>query len=139
MRRGWLEEELTLSIGAAAEDTSYDEMLLGRFVHEACTVPESPFAEVLQKAARLALRGYVTGSIDTEVHRSLKDAADEAAIRVFSENLGKLLLAAPFGPKAVLGVDPGLRTGCKLAVVDDSGKYIASTVIYLQSKSDQEQ
>jgi uncharacterized protein len=139
MRRGWLEEELTLSIGAAPEDTSYDEMLLGRFAHDACTVQESPFAEVLQKAARLALRGYVLGSIDTEVHRSLKDAADEAAIRVFSENLGKLLLAAPFGPKAVLGVDPGLRTGCKLAVVDDSGKYIASTVIYLQSKSDQEQ
>jgi uncharacterized protein len=54
-----------------------------------------------------------------EVHRALKDVADEAAIRVFAENVRKLLLAAPFGSKAVLGVDPGIRTGCKLAVVGE--------------------
>ena len=50
----------------------------------------------------------------------------------------KVLLAAPFGPKAVLGVDPGLRTGCKLAVVDGSGKYVASTVIHLQGDDSRE-
>jgi transcriptional accessory protein Tex/SPT6 len=55
------------------------------------------------------------------------------AIHVFAENVKKLLLASPFGPKAVLGVDPGIRTGCKIAVVDDSGKYVASTVMHLQT------
>ena len=138
LRRGWMEEELTLSIGAAPEDTEMDEVLLKRFENEACTVPDSPGAEVLLRAAKLALRVYVLPSIETEVHRALKDVGDEAAIKVFAENVRKLLLAAPFGSKAVLGVDPGIRTGCKLAVVGDGGKYLADNVIYLQSKSDQE-
>ncbi len=139
LRRGWLEEELSVTIGAGSDEQTYDERLLGRFVNAACPVSDSPCVAVLTKAARLALRGYVLSSIESEVHRALKDVADEAAIKVFAENLNKLLLAPPFGPKAVLGVDPGIRTGCKLAVVDDSGKYIASTVIHLQSKGDQEQ
>jgi uncharacterized protein len=86
----------------------------------------------------MALKVYVLPSIENEVHRALKDIADEAAIKVFAENVRKLLLAAPFGAKAVLGVDPGIRTGCKLAVVDDSGKYVASDVIHLQSPGEQE-
>ena len=139
MRRGWMEEELTLSLGAAPDDPEFDEILLKGFENAACAVPDSPGAEVLLKAAKSALRVYVTPSIETEVHRALKDVADEAAIKVFAENVKKLLLAAPFGPKAVLGVDPGIRTGCKLAIVDDSGKFIASNVIYLQSKHEQEQ
>lgn len=138
MRRGWMEEELTLSLGAAPEDTEFDEILLRAFENEACTVADSPGADVLNRAAKMALRVYVQPSIETEAHRALKDAGDEAAIRVFAENVRKLLLAAPLGSKAVLGVDPGIRTGCKLAVVDDSGKFIASHVIYLQSQSDQE-
>ncbi|HWQ33090.1 MAG TPA: Tex family protein [Blastocatellia bacterium] len=142
MRRGWMEEELTLNIGGftseGAVDEAYEASLAGRFEHEACTVPDAPGAEVLLKSARMALRAYVLPSIETEVHRALKEVADEAAIRVFAENVRKLLLAAPFGPKAVLGVDPGIRTGCKLAVVDDSGKYVASTVMHLQSKGEQE-
>jgi uncharacterized protein len=67
------------------------------------------------------------------VHRALKEIADETAAKVFAENVRKLLLASPYGPKAVLGVDPGIRTGCKLAIVDESGKYIASHVLHLQS------
>jgi uncharacterized protein len=139
MRRGWTEEELTLTLGAAPDDPEFDEILLKAFENAACTTPHSPGAEVLMKAAKSALRGYVAPSIENEVHRALKEIADEAAIKVFAENIRKLLLAAPFGSKAVLGVDPGIRTGCKLAIVDDSGKFIASNVIYLQSKSDQEQ
>ena len=72
-------------------------------------------------------------SIETEVHKALRDVADHAAIEVFAENVRKLLLAAPFGPKAVLGVDPGLRTGCKLAVVDGSGEYVGSSVMHLET------
>ncbi len=142
MRRGWMEEELALNVGGytgeGAADENYDAALTGRFEHAACTVPAAPGADVLLKAARLALKAYVLPSIETEVHRALKDVADEAAIKVFAENVRRLLLAAPFGPKAVLGVDPGIRTGCKLAVVDDSGKYVASTVMHLQSKGEQE-
>src|SRR5262249_12480085 len=138
MRRGWTEEELTLTIGGAPEDTAFDEILLARFESEACSVLDSPGAELLRRAAKLALKGYVGPSIENEAHRELKEVADEAAIKVFVENVWKLLLAAPFGSKVVLGVDPGVRTGCKLAVVDDSGKFLASSVIYLQSKSDQE-
>ena len=138
MRRGWMEEELSLNLAGAPEDATFDERLVARFEAAACTVADSPGAEVLQRAARLALKSYVLPSIDTEVHRALKEVADEAAIKVFAENVRKLLLAAPFGSKAVLGVDPGIRTGCKLAVVDDAGKYIASTVMHLQSKADQE-
>jgi hypothetical protein len=68
------------------------------------------------------LRAHVVPSIESEVHKALREVADQAAIEVFAENVRTLLLSAPFGPKAVLGVDPGLRTGCKLAVVDGSGR-----------------
>ncbi|HKX29040.1 MAG TPA: Tex family protein [Blastocatellia bacterium] len=137
MRRGWMEEELALSVGAAPDDAEFDEILLRTFERAACTVAEAPGAEVLLRAAKLALRVYVAPSIETEAHRGLKEVADEAAIKVFAENVRKLLLAAPFGSKAVLGVDPGIRTGCKLAIVDDSGKFLASEVIHLQSKHEQ--
>jgi protein Tex len=139
MRRGWMEEELTLTLGAAPDDVEFDEILLRAFENAACTVSDAPGADVLLRSGKLALRAYVAPSIETEAHRSLKDVADEAAIKVFAENVRKLLLAAPLGSKAVLGVDPGIRTGCKLAIVDDSGKYLASNVIFLQSKNEQEQ
>ena len=150
MRRGWMEEELTLNLGGGLlpdetgkleVDPAFEAGLLSRFESEAVTVPaaavEAPIREALLKAAKLALKAYVVPGIESEVHRALKDVADEAAIKVFAENVRKLLLSAPFGSKAVLGVDPGIRTGCKLAVVDDSGKYTASTVIHLQSESEQ--
>lgn len=137
MRRGWIEEELSLHIGGRPEpdggDSGFETELLQAFESAALTVPESPGSEVLRKAARLAFKAHVQPSIDSEVHKALKAVADEVAIKVFSENVRKLLLSAPFGPKAVLGVDPGIRTGCKLAVVDDSGKFISHTVIHHQS------
>ena len=90
-------------------------------------------APLLKRAARLALRVHVAMSIDTEVHKALREVADAAAITVFAENVRKLLLAAPFGPKPVLGVDPGLRTGCKLAVIDATGRYLGSGLMHLES------
>ena len=134
IRRGWLEEELRLAI----KGEELDSVLLKAFEHTACTIADSPGATVLIKAARLALKAHVLPSIENEAHQSLKTVADEVAINVFAENVRKLLVASPYGPKAVLGVDPGIRTGCKLAIVDDSGKYIASTVMHTQGKSDQE-
>ncbi len=132
IRRGWMEGELKLSIGGV--DATFEADLLKRFEAEACTVPDSPGTAVLLKAARLAFKAHVLTSIDAEVHKALKDVADLAAIKVFAENVRKLLLASPYGPKAVLGIDPGIRTGCKVAAVDDSGKFIAHTVMHLQGE-----
>src|SRR3954453_18884410 len=69
-------------------------------------------------------------SIQTEVRLELKDRSDEEAIKVFRENLENLLLAPPAGMLSVLAVDPGIRTGCKIAVVDDTGKFLENAVIY---------
>jgi uncharacterized protein len=138
MRRGWLEKELTLSLGDAPKHPGLEERLLAAFERAAGAGAPTPAQPFLKKAARFALKAHVLLSIEAEVHKALKDVADEAAIHVFAENVRKVLLAAPFGPKAVLGVDPGLRTGCKLAVVDGSGKYVASTVIYLQGDDSRE-
>jgi uncharacterized protein len=72
----------------------------------------------------------LNSSIQVEIRMELKRRSDVAAIEVFRENLEHLLLAAPAGPIGVLGIDPGLRTGCKLAVVDETGKFLAEDVIY---------
>ncbi|HXE63126.1 MAG TPA: Tex family protein [Bryobacteraceae bacterium] len=69
-------------------------------------------------------------SIQTEVRLELKTKADAEAIRVFRENLQNLLLSPPAGQIAVLGIDPGIRTGCKIAVVDETGKFLDHAVIY---------
>jgi len=68
--------------------------------------------------------------ISTELMLQLREAAEAEAIKIFGRNLHDLLLAAPAGPKAVLGLDPGLRTGCKVAVVDATGKLLATATIY---------
>ena len=139
MRRGWMEEELILSLGGALGDDGttdpLNDELIALFETAACPAAGAKFAgaPLLKRAARLALRGHVAPSIETEVHRALREVADTAAIGVFAENVRKLLLAAPFGPKPVLGVDPGVRTGCKLAVVDASGRYVGSGLMHLET------
>jgi uncharacterized protein len=72
----------------------------------------------------------LNSSIQAEIRLELKRRSDLEAIKVFRENLHNLLLAPPAGPIAVLGIDPGLRTGCKIAVVDETGKFLAHDVIY---------
>ncbi len=134
LRRGWMEEELTCSIGGEPGDEGFEPALLEPFERAACTVPDSPGAPVLAKAAKLALKAHVLSSLEAEVHKSLKTIGDETAIRVFAENVKKLLLEAPYGAKTVLGVDPGIRTGCKLAVIDATGALLEDDVIYLQTE-----
>lgn len=67
---------------------------------------------------------------ETTVLQELKEKADEEAIAVFGKNLRELLLAPPAGPKVTIGIDPGFRTGCKIAVVDGTGKFLTNTTIY---------
>ena len=139
MRRGWMEEELVLALGGPlADDGTTDPLtdeLVAVFEGAACPPAAAAFAgaPLLKRAARLALRAHVAPSIEAEVHKALREVADTAAIRVFADNVRKLLLAAPYGPKPVLGVDPGLRTGCKLAVVDASGRYVGSGLMHLET------
>ena len=138
VRRGWMEGELALTMGGTADDSDFEARSLAPFEAAALTVPDSPGADLLRKAARAALKGHVVPSIENEVHKALKDVADVAAITVFADNVRQLLLASPYGPKAVVGVDPGVRTGCKLAVVNAAGQFIASTTIKLRTDEEKE-
>ena len=138
VRRGWMEGELALTMGGTTDDSDFEARSLAPFEAAALTVPDSPGADLLRKAARAALKGHVVPSIENEVHKALKDVADVAAITVFADNVRQLLLASPYGPKAVVGVDPGVRTGCKLAVVNAAGQFIASTTIKLRTDEEKE-
>lgn len=122
MRRGWNESELTLNIEGE------QDMILKKFVDYSVTTNNQarPF---LEEMAKNALDLHVMPSIGNEIHKKLKDTADLHATDVFAENVRKILLASPFGPKCVLGVDPGLKSGAKVALVDHTGKHISHTVM----------
>jgi uncharacterized protein len=91
----------------------------------------------LQMAMEDSWRRLLQNSIASEIRLELKQRADADAIQVFRENLQNLLLSPPAGQLAVLGIDPGIRTGCKIAVVDDTGKFLGHDVIYpFQPKND---
>jgi protein Tex len=91
----------------------------------------------LNLAAEDAWKRLLNSSITGEVRLELKQRADTEAIQVFRENLQNVLLAPPAGQLAVLGLDPGIRTGCKIAIVDDTGKFLGHDVIYpFQPKND---
>jgi uncharacterized protein len=80
-----------------------------------------------------AWKRLLNSSIQGEIRLELKRRSDTEAIKVFRDNLYNLLLAPPAGPISVLGIDPGLRTGCKVAVVDETGKLLAHDVLYLHT------
>lgn len=87
----------------------------------------------LEVAIDDAWKRLLNSSIQGEVRLELKRRSDTEAIKVFRDNLYHLLLAPPAGPISVLGIDPGLRTGCKVAVVDETGKLLAHDVFYLHT------
>lgn len=84
----------------------------------------------LELAAKKAYLNYIHPSLDLEIKSELKKLSDETAINVFGINLKNLLLQPYLGPKSVIGVDPGVRTGCKIAIIDNTGKFLADCVIY---------
>lgn len=100
--------------------------LLGARVHRRT----GDWTPQLQLAIDDCWQRLLSSSIQGEIRLELKKRSDTDAIQVFRDNLHNILLAAPAGPICVLGIDPGLRTGCKIAVVDETGKYIANAVIY---------
>jgi len=91
------------------------------------------WTQQLELAIDDAWKRLLNSSIQGEIRLELKKRSDTEAIKVFRDNLYNLLLAPPAGPISVLGIDPGLRTGCKVAVVDETGKLLAHDVLYLHT------
>ncbi|MCO4864738.1 RNA-binding transcriptional accessory protein [Cupriavidus sp. WGlv3] len=89
-----------------------------------------PADKWLGDVCRWCWRVKVQPHLETELLTQLRETAESEAIKVFGRNLHELLLAAPAGPKSVMGVDPGIRTGCKVAVVDSTGKLLETATIY---------
>ncbi|AWD61696.1 hypothetical protein LWHH1689_0344 [Limosilactobacillus reuteri] len=84
----------------------------------------------IEEAYKDAYKRFLGPTIERELRRQLTEGADEQAIKVFGENLYHLLMQAPIKGKVVLGFDPAYRTGCKLAVLDENGKFLTKAVIY---------
>jgi protein Tex len=91
----------------------------------------SPFADELTQAIEDGYKRLLAPSVENDLRIDLKVRSDRGAVDVFADNLRNLLMAAPLGEKGVLGVDPGLRTGCKFVAVDANGKFLAETVLHL--------
>lgn len=90
----------------------------------------SIFTENLQDAVEEAFKRLLSPSLERELRNALTDRADLHAIETFATNLGNLLMQPPFQHKVIMGIDPAFRTGCKVAVVDETGKYFEGTTIY---------
>ncbi len=86
--------------------------------------------EVIEKCISRAFSVYINTSLNLEIKNELKTLSDEAAIKVFGENLKNLLLQPYIGQQAILGIDPGVRTGCKVVAIDKNGNYNFDCVIY---------
>lgn len=124
IRRGEKEEILQFEI------TIPEEAALNEIKRLAGHQRKSPFADALERAVLQAFKRHLSPSVETEIKVQLKMQSDRAAVQVFAENLRHLLLGAPMGPKTVIGIDPGIRTGCKCAVIDATGKFHEHATIY---------
>jgi uncharacterized protein len=123
MRRGENEGFLRVSIEPDA-----DKILthLNRFF----VIGLNTCADHVEMAVKDSLKRLIQPSIETEFAALSKEKADEEAIRVFAENLRQLLLAPPLGPKRILAIDPGYRTGCKVVCLDEQGNLLHNETIY---------
>jgi len=131
--RGETEEVLTAGLEAPAGEIN--EYLLKRFINDSSYAQAGYLTEVIGFAYRV----YLNSSIEVELRSEIKEKSDIEAIRVFAENLRNLLLAPPAGSKAIMGIDPGLRTGCKIAVVDETGKFLDYATVFPHSSAAQKQ
>jgi uncharacterized protein len=123
MRRGEKEGFLILRVEPPEEDA------LAIIESRVVTGSGTDSAQV-REAAQDSYRRLLSASLETEMRLMTKLAADEEAIRVFSENIRELLLAAPLGRKRVMAIDPGFRTGCKLVCLDPQGKLLYTDTVF---------
>ena len=92
--------------------------------------PQNQFKEILENTIEDSFKRLIEPSIDREIRSDLTEKAEEKAIKVFGQNAKQLLLAAPIKGLTVIGFDPAYRTGCKIAVIDETGKLLETTTIY---------
>lgn len=124
VNRGEKEKILTVKIQAPEEE------ILSYLEHQVIR-PGNPHTEpVLKEAVADSYKRLIAPAIEREIRSELTEKAEDGAIQVFGKNLHQLLMQPPIAGQTVLGWDPAFRTGCKLAVVDPTGKVIGTTVIY---------
>lgn len=124
LNRGENEKILTVKVEAPEED-------ILRFLEKKVITRDNPYTTpVLKEVVADAYDRLIAPAIEREVRSSLTEMAEDGAIRVFGKNLEQLLMQPPIAGQVVLGWDPAFRTGCKLAVVDPTGKVLDTTVIY---------
>lgn len=121
------EKEDVLSVKLAVDEEAVLNYLKFRLIR---TKKENQATNFIEEAAADAYKRFLGPAIERELRRQLTDDADQQAIKVFGENLYHLLMQAPIKGKVVLGFDPAYRTGCKLAVLDENGKFLTKAVIY---------
>lgn len=124
MRRG--EKEGMLKVSLKCDDDWCMDIISGLFVHG-----NSDSSSLVKSAVKSAYKDYARPAIETEFADSSKTKADEEAIDVFAKNVKQVLLASPLGEVAVLAIDPGFRTGCKVVCLDSQGKLLNHTVLFL--------
>ncbi len=124
LNRGEKEEVLRIGVKSNAE------RILNELNKRWIKKPHSPSADIVKEAIEDAYKRLIQPSIEREIRAELTEKAEEQAIKIFSENLRKLLLQPPLKGKVVLAVDPAYRTGCKMAVIDETGKVLKIEVIY---------
>jgi protein Tex len=124
VRRGEAEEVLRVGIEIDGE------AVIRRFTGRLVTNPSFLFHRELAETVADCCQRLLFPSVEAALLAEMKETADDEASRVFAQNLRELLLAAPAGPQVVMGIDPGFRTGCKVAVVDATGKFLEHTTIY---------
>ena len=123
MRRGEAEGYLRVSI--EIDDQKTADALSGRYVHG-----KSEVSQLVDEAVQDSYYRLLQPSVENEFAASSKSAADAEAIRIFARNLEQLLMASPLGQKAVMGIDPGFRTGCKVVCLDAQGALLHNETIY---------
>ncbi|MFG6497774.1 Tex family protein [Fictibacillus sp. UD] len=124
VNRGEKENILRVSI------VTPSELILSKMERKTIKRSSSPTAVYIREAMEDAYKRLIAPSIEREIRTALTEQAEERAIHIFSENVRSLLLQAPLKGKVVLGVDPAYRTGCKLGVVDETGKVLHIQTIY---------
>lgn len=124
MQRGEAEGVLRISLGM--DDETNQRQLKNRLI----TNPAFEFRAELEATAVDCYDRLLRPSAENALLQSLKEKADREAVEVFAKNLRDLLMASPAGPQVTIGIDPGFRTGCKVAVVDETGRFLCNETIY---------
>ena len=124
----FLEAKLVIPVGLESSDITLAEGTIS--LHLQWHHRSRPADDLIRKCIAWTWRVKLSLSIERDLFSKLKENAEAIAIKVFADNLRDLLLAAPAGPKAVMGLDPGIRTGVKVAVIDDTGRLVETATIY---------